>query len=75
MISAQRKRYFMIAETLAGGLTQDEHDRIAKMPDWIMPIWLRSGIRLLNGVTPSEVERSALREFDLAQAKHLAGEG
>ena len=69
MSSAQRMRYLMIVETLAGDLTQDERDRIAEIPDWIMPIWLRSGIRLLNGVPYGEVERLALREFDLAQAR------
>ena len=76
MSSAQRKQYLEIVKSLAGDdLTQDERDRVAKVPDWIMPIWIRSGIRLLNEVQYGEVERLALREFDLAQAKRLAREG
>ncbi len=75
MSSAQRKRYLEIVKSLAGDdLTQDQRDIIGNIPDWFMPIWIRSGIRLLNQVPHGEVERLALREIELAQAKRLAGE-
>ena len=56
---------------MAGPLSEDERKTVADVPDWLMPIWIRAGVRLLNGVEHHEVLRLYFKEVSLAQAKGL----
>ncbi len=67
MNSAQRLQYITRIERLAGPLSENERARIARVPDWAMPIWIRAGVRLLNDMPYAKVQHLALKEADQAR--------
>ena len=71
MTSAHRQQYIARVKSMAGPLSEDERTIVANTPDWIMPIWIRAGVRLLNDVPHPEVMRRVFEEVSLARAKGL----
>ncbi len=71
MTSPHRQQYLARVKGMTGPLSEDERTIVANTPDWFMPIWIRAGVRLLNGVPHHEVLRLCFEEASLAQAKGL----
>ena len=71
MTKPHRQQYLARVEGLAGPLSEDESKTVADVPDWLMPIWIRAGVRLLNGVEHPKVLRRLNEEVSLARAKGL----
>ena len=71
MTSAHRQQYIARVKGMTGPLSEDERTIVANTPDWFMPIWIRAGVRLLNGVEHPKVMRRLFEEVSLARAKGL----
>ena len=75
MTSAHRQQYMPRVKGMAGPLSEDERTTVANTPDWFMPIWIRAGVRLLNGVPHPKVLRLLSEEVSLARAKLARAKG
>ncbi len=55
-------------------MTADREQQVRRllraMPDWAVPIWIRAGERLVNGVSTAKVWELVKEEFAVAQAAH-----
>ncbi len=55
-------------------MTDDREQEVRRllraMPDWAVPIWMRAGVRLVNGVSTAKVWELVKEEFAVAQAAH-----
>ncbi len=55
-------------------MTADHEQEVRRllraMPDWAVPIWMRAGVRLVNGVSTAKVWELVREEAAVARAKH-----